>query len=122
MGCQGRRYGGTAVGWLPTSLDPPVLDTGGSFTSIATHLPYRHTAIPPYRHTAIPPYRHTAIPPYRHTALSAILPFLLLIHLPQPVHHVGIRQRLGIPHRPALGDVLEQPAHDLSAPGLGEIG
>ena len=47
---------------------------------------------------------------------------LLLIHLLQPAHHLRIRQRRRVAQRPALGDVLEQPAHDLPAPGLGQVG
>ncbi len=47
---------------------------------------------------------------------------LRLVHLLQLAHHVRIRQRRGVAQRAAFGDVLEQPAHDLAAPGLGQVG
>ena len=53
------------------------------------------------------------------TLASRLLRLVLVL---QPAHHRRIRQGRRVTQRPSLGDVLEQPPHDLAAPGLGQVG
>ncbi len=48
--------------------------------------------------------------------------FLPLVLLLEPRHHLGIGQRGGVAQRPPLGDVAQQPPHDLATAGLRQVG
>src|SRR5438874_13346086 len=50
------------------------------------------------------------------------LRFLLLVLRLERRNHGRVGERRGIAQRPPLGDVTQEPAHDLAAPGLGQLG
>ncbi len=54
------------------------------------------------------------------TWLSLLLLFLFVLLL-QFRHHRRIRQRRGVPQRATVGDIAQQPAHDLTAARLGQL-
>src|SRR5215471_21564460 len=39
----------------------------------------------------------------------------------QPVQHGRVAEGAGVPRLAALGDVAQEPAHDLAGPGLGQV-